>query len=374
LFFCKFEIHLYLFTRMEREDTTTLAHDKSWTVIGLMSGTSLDGLDIARGRFDLNDDGEWSGELLDFECFDYPEELWARLRGSMEMSAIELKYLERDWSKFAAEKVASLGLEADLLSSHGHTVFHTPDEGVTVQIGSGAILAAETGLPVVCDLRSLDVAYGGTGAPLIPMVDRHLFSEYDACVNLGGFSNISITREGETVAWDMGPCNNLLNLLAREVGKDFDEDGSMARTGLIAESLLEELLKMEYHDLRPPKSLGMEWFYNDLVPVLVKNNGLSLENIMCTSAEYIATTIANDLPKGRVLFSGGGARNTYLMERLEKLVEDIEIVVCEEPMLDAKEAYGFAFLGLQRWLLLDNVLDSVTGASRPSCSGAIWLP
>lgn len=359
---------------MEREDTTTLAHDKSWTVIGLMSGTSLDGLDIARGRFDLNDDGEWSGELLDFECFDYPEELWARLRGSMEISAIELKYLERDWSKFAAEKVASLGLEADLLSSHGHTVFHKPDEGVTVQIGSGAILAAETGLPVVCDLRSLDVAYGGTGAPLIPMVDRHLFSEYDACVNLGGFSNISITREGETVAWDMGPCNNLLNLLAREVGKDFDEDGSMARTGLIAESLLEELLKMEYHDLRPPKSLGMEWFYNDLVPVLVNNNGLSLENIMCTSAEYIATTIANDLPKGRVLFSGGGARNTYLMERLEKLVEDIEIVVCEEPMLDAKEAYGFAFLGLQRWLLLDNVLDSVTGASRPSCSGAIWLP
>ena len=358
---------------MEHEDTTTKAQDNSWIVIGLMSGTSLDGLDVARARFDITEDGDWKGELLNFDCFEYPEELWTRLRSSMEMSAVELKLLERDWSKFAAEKVASFE-SADLLSSHGHTVFHKPQEGITVQIGSGAILAAETGLPTVCDLRSLDVAYGGTGAPLIPMVDRHLFSEFDACVNLGGFSNISISTDEETIAWDMGPCNNLLNLLAREVGKDFDKDGAMAKEGLISESLLKELLELEYHDLRPPKSLGMEWFYNELVPVLVKNTGFSLENIMCTSVEYIAHTIAKDLPKGKILFSGGGARNTFLMDRLSKLVDGSEIHISQEPMLDAKEAYGFAFLGLQRWLLMDNVLDTVTGASRPSSSGAIWLP
>ena len=359
---------------MEHEDTTTPAQDKSWTVIGLMSGTSLDGLDIARAQFKIDDYGDWKGELLNFECFEYPEELWVRLRQSMELSGIDLKYLEKDWSEFAASKVVEMKLEADLLCSHGHTVFHKPDDGVTVQIGSGSILAARTSIPTICDLRSLDVAYGGTGAPLIPMVDRHLFSDYKACINLGGFSNISITSDEETVAWDMGPCNNLLNLLAREVGKDFDEDGAMAREGLISESLLKELLTLEYHDLRPPKSLGMEWFYNDLVPVLVRNNGFSLENILCTSVEYIAHTISKDLPKGKVLFSGGGARNTYLMERLAKLVNDSEIHICEAPMIDAKEAYGFAFLGLQRWLLMDNVLNTVTGATRPISSGAIWLP
>ena len=148
----------------------------------------------------------------------------------------------------------------------------------------------------------------------------------------------------------------------------------MSREGLISESLLEELLALEYHDLRPPKSLGMEWFYNELVPVLVRNNGFSLENMMCTSVEYIAHTIAKELPRGKVLFSGGGARNTFLMERLSLLVVDSEIQICEVPMLDAKEAYGFAFLGLQRWLQMDNVLNTVTGASRPTSSGAIWLP
>ena len=361
---------------MESEDTTTDALDKSWTVIGLMSGTSLDGLDIARARFEIDENGDWHGELLDFECFEYPEELWKKLRGSMEMGALELKYLERDWSNFTAEKVASMGLEADLLCSHGHTVFHRPQDGITLQIGSGAILAATTGLPTICDLRSLDVAYGGTGAPLIPMVDRNLFSTYSACVNLGGFSNISFSNDEETVAWDMGPCNNLLNLIARELGIDYDKDGDLARKGLIAESFLKELLALEYHDLRPPKSLGMEWFYNEMLPVLVKNKGLSIENIMCTSVEYVATTIASDLPPGKVLFSGGGARNTFLMERLEKLLVDSEseIEICQAPMIDAKEAYGFAFLGLQRWLLLDNVLNSVTGASRSTSSGAIWLP
>lgn len=359
---------------MEHEDTTTPVHDKSWTVIGLMSGTSLDGLDIARARFELDDDGSWEGELLDFKCFEYPEELWARLRDSMALSAIDLKYLEKDWSEFAAAKVLEMKLKADILCSHGHTIFHKPEDGITVQIGSGSLLAARTSIPTICDLRSLDVDYGGTGAPLIPMVDRHLFSEYQACVNLGGFSNISISTEEKTIAWDMGPCNNLLNLLAREVGKDYDDDGAMAREGLISESLLEELLALEYHDLRPPKSLGMEWFYNELVPVLVRNNGFSLENIMCTSVEYIAHTIAKDLPCGKVLFSGGGARNTFLMERLSLLVLDSEIQICESPMIDAKEAYGFAFLGLQRWLLMDNVLNTVTGASRPTSSGAIWLP
>ena len=361
---------------MDLEDTTTESLEKSWTVIGLMSGTSLDGLDIARAKFEINSKGDWVGELLDFKCFDYPEELWGRLRNSMELGALELKYLERDWSRFAAEKVLELKEDSDLLCSHGHTVFHKPEDGITLQIGSGSILSSLTGLPTVCDLRSQDVALGGTGAPLIPVVDRMLFSEYSACVNLGGFSNISLSDEESTIAWDMGPCNNLLNLLAREVGLDFDEDGKMAQEGLIAASLLEDLLKLDYHAAKPPKSLGMEWFYNEMLPILVDHKGLSLENMMCTSVDYIATTIVADLPVGSTLFSGGGARNKYLIRRISEMVEgtDRKIIISEAPMLDAKEAYGFAFLGLLRWLLMDNVLESVTGASRPTSSGAIYLP
>ena len=361
---------------MDREDTTTESLEKSWTVIGLMSGTSLDGLDIARAKFEINSKGDWVGELLDFKCFDYPEELWARLRNSMELGALELKCLERDWSRFAAEKVLELKEDSDLLCSHGHTVFHKPEDGITLQIGSGSILSSLTGLPTVCDLRSQDVALGGTGAPLIPVVDRMLFSEYSACVNLGGFSNISLSDEESTIAWDMGPCNNLLNLLAREVGLDFDEDGKMAQEGVIADSLLEDLLKLDYHAEKPPKSLGMEWFYNEMLPILVAHKGLSLENMMCTSVEYIATTIVADLPVGSTLFSGGGARNKYLIRRILEMIEgtDRKIIIYEAPMLDAKEAYGFAFLGLLRWLLMDNVLESVTGASRPTSSGAIYQP
>ncbi|MAO46054.1 MAG: anhydro-N-acetylmuramic acid kinase [Crocinitomicaceae bacterium] len=361
---------------MYNEDTTTDALKKSWTVIGLMSGTSLDGLDIARAKFELTSQSDWVGELINFKCYDYPDELRGRLRSSMELGSLDLKYLERDWSRFAAEKVLELKEDSDLLCSHGHTVFHKPEDGITLQIGSGSILASLTGLPTVCDLRSQDVSLGGTGAPLIPVVDRMLFSEYSACVNLGGFSNISLSNDDSTIAWDIGPCNNLLNLLAREVGLDFDKDGKMAQEGLISDGLLDDLLKLEYHNLKPPKSLGMEWFYNEMLPVLIAHKGLSLENMMCTSVDYIATTIVADLPVGSTLFSGGGARNKYLIRRILKMVDgtDRKIIISEAPMLDAKEAYGFAFLGLLRWLLMDNVLNSVTGASRSTSSGAIYLP
>lgn len=361
---------------MDREDTKTPPLEKAWTVIGIMSGTSLDGLDIARARFEILDNGDWKGEIIEFMCFVFTVELSDRLRGAMQMNAWELQELDRDWSLFAAECVVGMKLEADLLSSHGHTVFHNPEKGITTQIGSGAILAARTGFPTVCDLRSLDVAYGGTGAPLIPIVDRLLFSEYDGCVNLGGFANISISTEALTVAWDTGPCNNMLNMLALQRGLEYDDGGAIAREGLVSEALLEELSSLAYHSLKAPKSLGMEWLHDELIPALMKHNELTMENFMCTSVEYIAKTIAGDLPEGRILFSGGGVKNTYLMERIHKHAKGLksEIVISDEVMIDAKEAYGFAFLGLLRWLLMDNTLSSVTGAKIPSSGGAIWLP
>ena len=345
------------------------------TVTGIMSGTSLDGLDLARVKFSESSDGRWSYELLEFVCEDFLEGLRGKLANSMSMSGIELAELDIEWAEFAAECVGKMRGESDIVASHGHTVFHRPEKGYTVQIGSGALLAARTGKPVVCDLRSLDVAYGGTGAPLIPIVDELLFAEYDACVNLGGFSNVSMKIEGELRAWDIGPCNNLLNRLAREMGLEYDRDGAVASAGKVHEELLIELLDLDYHKLPAPKSLGMEWMEEKVMPILDKWSDVSLAFRLRTASEYISQTIAKDLPQGRrVLFTGGGARNSFLMQRVKELTPESHVVIPEGTLIDAKEAIGFAFLGLLRWSGKENVRKSVTGARIASSGGSVWLP
>ena len=344
------------------------------TVFGIMSGTSLDGLDLARVKFSRTGDGDWAYKLLEFSCEDFPAELRRKLEHSMTLSGLELSELDVQWADFAAECMSRMRGDIDLIASHGHTVFHRPEKGFTVQIGSGAVLAARTGKPVVCDLRSLDVAYGGTGAPLIPIVDELLFSEYDACVNLGGFSNVSMNIDSEIRAWDMGPCNNLLNRLAKEIGLEYDKDGELASTGSIHKKLLEELLNLGYHRLPAPKSLGMEWINEDVLPVLEKWSELSLGYKLRTAVEYIARIIAVELPQGQVLFTGGGARNLFLMERIRELAFQSNVVVPSGELIDAKEAIGFAFLGLLRWRREENVRKSVTGARIASSGGAVWVP
>ena len=344
------------------------------TVTGIMSGTSLDGLDLARVQFSRTSDGEWVYEILEFSCEDFPAELKRQLENSMTLSGLELSELDVRWAEFASECVNRMKGTSDLIASHGHTIFHRPERGFTVQIGSGAVLAARTGKAVVCDLRSLDVAHGGTGAPLIPIVDELLFSEYDACLNLGGFSNVSMKIDGELRAWDIGPCNNLLNRLAREIGLEYDKNGELASAGKVNEELLGELLNLEYHRLPAPKSLGMEWVNEEMLPILEKWSELSLGYKLRTSVEYIAKTIAVDLPKGQVLFTGGGARNRFLMERIRELASQSNVVVPSGELIDAKEAIGFAFLGLLRWRGEENVRKSVTGARIASSGGAVWVP
>jgi anhydro-N-acetylmuramic acid kinase len=366
---------------MDCKDTITHSLKKSWKVVGIMSGTSLDGLDVGVAYFTRDNNGMWSGKLEEITCFNFHEALMGRLRKSMQMTALELCELDRDWALFAAEcvkvSITNLTTKPDLLSSHGHTVFHKPGEGFTTQIGSGAILAAEIGLPVVCDLRSSDVAYGGTGAPLIPLVDKLLFSEYDGCLNLGGFSNIShLNSSTEVLAWDIGPCNNLLNQLSRIVGLEYDKDGLIASKGELNSDLLRDLSELSYHHQSAPKSLGMEWVESELSSVLNKYDSISVGDKLRTAVEYIAKLIVNDSPSGRVLVSGGGVWNAFLMERIRKLSVDkfTEFVIAEPDMANGKEAYGFAFLGLLRWLGENNVYQEVTGASKPSSGGAVWLP
>jgi anhydro-N-acetylmuramic acid kinase len=293
----------------------------------------------------------------------------------MILSAEELWKLDKSWAHFAAECVSKTSQEllprVQLLSSHGHTVFHNPKDGYSVQIGSGAVLAAQTNLPVVCDLRSLDIAYGGQGAPLVPLVDSILFSEYTACLNLGGFANISILPK----AWDIGVCNNLLNMLAHEKGVEYDAEGSIAKSGEIIDDLLDKMLSISYHSLPPPKSIGVEWMHKELYHLLEKVADHPLEDRMRTAVEYIAISIVNDCPKsGIILVTGGGAFNSFLIQRLNELADGVEFYIPESDIINGKEAFAFAFLGLLRWLGKPNVLKSATGASKESSGGAVWLP
>ena len=358
---------------MDCEDTLSNSENRTYTVIGLMSGTSLDGLDVAICEFTC--DPTWSGRILQFNMFDFSESLRSSLKNSMILTAEELWKLDKSWAHFAAECVSKtspeLLLRVQLLSSHGHTVFHNPQDGYSVQIGSGAVLAAQSNLPVVCDLRSLDIAYGGQGAPLVPLVDSTLFSEYTACLNLGGFANISILPK----AWDIGVCNNLLNILAREKGVEYDAEGSIAKSGEIIGDLLQQMLSIPYHRLPPPKSLGVEWMQKELYPLLEKVADHPLEDRMRTAVEYIAISIVNDCPKaGKILVTGGGAFNRFLIQRLNELGDGVEFYLPESEVINGKEAFAFAFLGLLRWLGKPNVLKSTTGARKESSGGAVWLP
>ena len=365
---------------MDSEDTLTASLKGPWVVIGLMSGTSLDGLDVAVCEFDVNTDfSNWRGEITYYQCFKYPSDLSLRLRESMSMTSEKLFQLDRDWARFAASCVNTLNTKAHLLSSHGHTVFHNPSDGYTVQIGSGADLAALTSLPVVCDLRRLDVAYGGQGAPLVPFADRMLFSEYSGCLNLGGFSNISFfDHDGNTQAFDVGPCNNLLNWLTSEINLDYDDGGEIATQGKVIDELLTQLLSLSFHKLPPPKSLGMEWINKALFPILDNWKHVTLEDRLRTSVEYIAKIIFDVTPtKGNVLITGGGAYNTFLIHRLHEMAKDrmkCNYVLPDDIMIQGKEAYAFAFLGLMRWLKEPNILTSVSGAVKTSSGGAVWLP
>ena len=363
---------------MKYEDTLTAPSKGSWVVIGLMSGTSLDGLDVAVCEFVADQDSlNWSGQITRFECFEYPSDLSLRLRESMQMTSEKLFQLDRDWARFSAKCVNTLNTKADLLSSHGHTVFHNPNDGYTVQIGSGADLAALTSLPVVCDLRRLDVAYGGQGAPLVPKADSVLFSQYSACLNLGGFANISHLNSKNTRAWDIGVCNNLLNMIASEKGLAYDDCGEIASSGKVIPALLTDLMSLQYHHLPPPKSLGMEWVKAEVLPVLNTYKHMSLEDRMCTSVEYIALIIINSCESpGEILVTGGGVLNTYLMSRLYALSRShpFKFVTPDLNMIHGKEAYAFAFLGLLRFFNKSNTLQSVTGAFISSSSGAVWMP
>ena len=347
-------------------------------VIGIMSGTSLDGLDLAYCVFGKKEC--WKYEVRKAVTMPYPETLSHKLAQAMSLPGYELALLHNELGRFFAEQInvfmAGFAQEVDLIASHGHTVFHRPDLGLTTQIGNGAIIAALCGKLTVCDFRTLDVALGGQGAPLVPIGDELLFGQYDICLNLGGISNLSYRQDGRRKAYDISPCNIVLNQLARQVGKAYDANGDMARNGQVSPSLLAQLNGLDYYKQSGNKSLGREWIDRYFFPILDCNT-LSVPDQIRTVCEHIAFQIANACNTAgtkrckTLLITGGGAHNGFLIDLIRQKFHG-QVIIPDAKTIDFKEAIIFAFLGFMRANGLPNCLASVTGARLDSCGGAIY--
>lgn len=346
-------------------------------VLGLMSGTSLDGLDLALCEFEPGGNG-YSFRIHKALTVPYSLEWRTRLSEAPGLSAQAYFELHAEYGRFMALEVQhflkGVSQVPALLCSHGHTVFHQPQKGFSTQLGCGATLAAITGISTVCDFRNGDVALGGQGAPLVPIGDKLLFSQYQACVNLGGIANISFDNSlGERVAFDICEVNLLLNHLSEKAGKPYDENGNMARSGQIEPGLLSALNELGFYKIQGAKSLGREWFEATVLPLINSSKAANADKLR-SSLEHIAIIIAETLNKHQIkkaLFSGGGAFNRFLIER----IQHHSTAQCEmgEPLIiNFKEALIFAFLGYLRWNGKTNALRSVTAASRDSITGAIY--
>lgn len=342
-------------------------------VIGLMSGTSLDGLDLVYVKFTQND--TYHFEILFQETLNYTDDWRKRLQGGIQLKDEKLNALDKAYGVFLGEQVNRFIQKneiekVDFIASHGHTIFHQPENGITKQIGDGQELANLTKCKVICDFRTQDVQLGGQGAPLVPIGDRLLFSKYDACVNLGGFANISFEKEGQRIAYDICPVNVVLNHFSQKLGYEFDPEGSLSSQGIIDHKILDELNRLEYYSDLPPKSLGIEWVNEFVFPIVSRSENFS--HALRTYTEHAAHQIAKNIEGcQKVLFTGGGVFNTFLMNRI-KALSSSEIVIPDKKLIDYKEALIFAFLGLLKSENKVNCLASVTGAKQDHSSGKIF--
>lgn len=356
--------------------TTKLHNKNTINAIGVMSGTSLDGLDIAAVEFHI-EDGKWSFNLVEAHTISYTKEWEKRLKTAPELSGEELTELHSTFGNFVGEQINNFlqktNFAPDLIASHGHTVFHQPDKGYTLQIGNGANIATLTNALCICDFRIGDVALGGQGAPLVPIGDKLLFSDYDYCLNLGGFANISYNENGKRLAYDNCPVNYILNHLAARFGLTYDKNGELGRKGNIHDELLEKLNGIPYYQQTAPKSLGREWVQNEFFPVLNKFD-ISDSDKLRTVYEHVAIQLSKAVSgKGKMLITGGGALNSFLIERI-KAQTTCEIVIPSKAIIDFKEAIIFAFLGVLRLKDINNCLASVTGAAKDSSGGVVFFP
>lgn len=355
---------------------------KTHKILGLMSGTSLDGLDLAYCHF-TEGKGVWTFDIVNTKSIPYATKQQTELKDAIHLSVEDLFQLHNSYGTWLGEQVLSFieknQVAVDYVASHGHTTHHRPELGFTVQIGSGQHLANAAKQHVICDFRTNDIALGGQGAPLVPIGDQLLFKEYDFCLNLGGISNISFDVKGKRIAYDIGLANMILNYITRKINLAYDKGGVLARSGNINPEMLRKLNGLNYYLLPHPKSIGYEWFLEQVVPI-VDSTEATTEDLLHTSIHHICEKITqqihqNTITSGqKVLVTGGGALNTFLVDTLtDKIGSEIRIVVPEKKLINFKEAMVFAFMGALRAEKKVNVFSSVTGATRNSSSGVLYL-
>lgn len=350
---------------------------QEYKALGLMTGSSLDGIDLAYCRFRETHKG-WEYTIEVADTLEYPEKWKNFLIESLHVDTLE--FLERDviFGRYLGQRVKAFvqkhHLHPDLVASHGHTLFHQPDRGFSVQLGSGQALAIESGIPTVSDFRTKDILLGGQGAPLVPIGDEWLFPDYDYCLNIGGIANISYREQNLRKAFDVCPANQLLNHLSRLEGMPYDKGGKLARKGKLSESLLNALNADPFYQLGIPKSLSNEYVREKFIPLLDDFNLPNADKLF-TTVKHIAKQIAQVCQKkdATLLVTGGGAHNAFLIDAIRQS-GDFQVIIPDKRLVDFKEALIFAFMGVLRMQGRNNCLASSTGASCDSMGGDVFLP
>jgi anhydro-N-acetylmuramic acid kinase len=350
---------------------------EKYTIIGVMSGTSLDGVDLAHIVFTVKNN-KWDFQILESETVSYSIDWLNKLKIAVGFSEAALVKLNQDYTQLLAGIISDFIekyeiKDLDAVSSHGHTILHQPQNGFTLQIGNLPEIATLINQTVVCDFRVQDVQLGGQGAPLVPIGDRILFSEYEYCMNLGGFSNVSFEQNNKRIAFDISPVNTVLNFYANQLGLDYDDKGSISRTGICNKELLNELNALDFYQKKHPKSLGFEFVKETVLPIIEKYS-IPIEDKLHTFTEHVALQIALALPNknGSLFITGGGAYNDFLIERVQYHLPKMKLIIPSAKILEFKEALIFALLGVLKLRGEINVLSSVTGAKTDHSSGVIY--
>lgn len=341
-----------------------------------MSGTSLDGIDIVYVK--INAAENYSFEILKAKTISYSDDWKSKLKDGFHLSGEKLVKLDAYYGINLGKTLLNFIEEnriekLDFIASHGHTIFHNPEKKYTFQIGNGPYITSITGIKTICDFRVQDVALGGQGAPLVPIGDELLFSEYDYCLNLGGFSNISFNINQQRIAFDICPVNIVLNHYVASLNMEYDDKGKIASEGNIEKNLLSALNSLAFYNDAKPKSLGYEFVAETIFPMIDKHN-LSIKDILRTFVEHIAIQISKkiDSDSGKtMLVTGGGAFNTFLMARLQSYTKT-QLIIPEETIINYKEALVFALLGFLKDEGKNNCLKSVTGATKDHSSGVVF--
>ena len=348
-------------------------------VIGVMSGTSLDGIDLCYVAFEY--ENNWQFKILQSKTYDYTNKWKQRLGSLIHLTDNELNKINVEYTQYTAQFInqfiSEFGIATiDFVSSHGHTATHKPDLLLTIQIGNRPELSDLINQKVVCDFRVQDVAFGGQGAPLVPIGDELLFHKYDSCLNLGGFANVSFKNNNQRVAFDICPFNYVLNYLSNQMGLAYDDAGMIARSGTLNNELLNQLNLLPFYNQKHPKSLGAEWVQDYFFPIINGYN-IPIKDALKTCVIHFASQIHEALllndNKGKVLLTGGGTFNSFFIEKLRQL-SSFDIVVPNKDVINFKEALIFAFLGVLKVRNEVNCLKSVTGASKDHSSGKIYYP